>query len=128
MLCTNRVHDQCNARGFGPAKFRFLQIDVVDDLRNSSQRVVANVETIEQHFECAEISFMRKFRIEHVKAQFIRLRPIAFGSDELESRVRIDKSADEPRRGDAIDVNTLSSYPGSTGIAVRPLLCLVNWG
>src|SRR5262245_46148078 len=109
MFRTNRIHDQSNAGRFRAAKFRFLQINVVDDFRNWTQRLVPEVETLKQDLEGTKISFMSEFRIKHVKAQFIWFRPIAFGGHEFEARARIDKSANKPRGGDAIDVNTLSS-------------------
>src|SRR5262245_9613061 len=68
---------------------------------------------------------MSEFRVKHVKPELIRFRPIAFGWNKLESRIRINKSAYEPCRGDPIHMDTLARYPSPSGIRPSFLLCFV---
>src|SRR5262245_42457406 len=71
---------------------------------------------------------MGEFGVKHVKPEFIRFRPIAFSRNKLESRVRIDKSANEPCRGDPIHMDTLASHPSPSGIRPGFLLCSMYRG
>src|SRR5262249_44394213 len=83
-----------------------------------------DVQPFNQNLECAEISFVCEFRIEHVKSHFIGFRPVSFGSDELEPSVGIDKSSDQPGGSDPVHMNTFSRDPRAGVVCARALLRL----
>ena len=58
-----------------------------------------------------DIARVRELALEHVEAQLARLRGVAGAGDELEACVRIDEPADQPGRGDAIDLHPPARDP-----------------
>src|SRR5262245_44137341 len=102
-----------NACSFVTIELRLLEVDVVDDLRERLERRVLEVEGAQHHLERTEIPFMGKLGVEHVEAQFARSRYVAARGNELEGGRLVDKSANEPSAGDAIDMYALSGHPGS---------------
>lgn len=67
----------------------------------------------EEHLERAAIAFVRELGLEHVEAQLARLGRVALAAHEREARLRIEEAPDEPRAGDAVDVDVLASDPGT---------------
>ena len=57
---------------------------------------------------------MGELRLEHIEADLSSRRAIPLSRDELELCPRVDEPADEPRRGHAIDVDTLSRDPDAS--------------
>src|SRR5471030_1768122 len=65
----------------------------------------------DQHLEGAAVAHVRELALEHVEAQFAGLRRITGARHELEARAGIDEAADQPRRGDAINLDALARHP-----------------
>src|SRR5260221_8537512 len=113
------LDQRSNPCDFGPPELAVLEVDVVDDLGNRAQRCILEAASIEQHLEGAFIAFVGEFRLEHVEAQLILLRAIAFARDELEASLRIDEAADQPSAGDAVDIDALARDPGTVAKRFR---------
>jgi hypothetical protein len=58
---------------------------------------------------------VRELGVEHVEAQLARRRRVTASGHELERRLLVDEATDQPRAGDAVDVDALPGDP-------RPLL------
>src|SRR5262249_61574821 len=100
---------------FGAPELAVLQIDVVHDLADRAQRRVLDRRIVEQHLERAAVSLMRELRVIHVEADLAATGPIPPRRHELEARVRVDETLDEPRTRDAIDVDAAAGHPGPAG-------------
>ena len=96
----------------GAAELVVLQVDVVDDFRDGAKRGIFQCAALEQHFERALVALVRELGLEHVEAQFARMRAIPLAGYEFESSLRIDKAADQPGAGDAIHIDALPCDPG----------------
>src|SRR5262249_2973647 len=105
------------------AELGILEIDVVNDLCDRTERCVLNVEPIDEDLERATVPLVGVLRFEHVETQFACFRSVTFACDELETRVRIEKPPDEPAAGHPIDVN---SFPRNPGAAAD--LCALSTG
>ena len=68
----------------------------------------------QQHLEGAAIAVVRELAFEHVEAQFARPRRVARARHELEARAGVDEAADQPGRGDAVDLHALPRHPDAT--------------
>ena len=68
---------------------------------------------LEQHLEGAAVALVRELGLEHVEADLARLRRVALARHELEARLGVDEAADQPGRGDAVDVDALRASPTS---------------
>src|SRR6266566_1574747 len=66
--------------------------------------------------ECAAIALMSELGLEHVESDIALLWAIAARGHELEFRVRIDESADEPCACDTIYMDALPSDPDPLAI------------
>jgi len=55
---------------------------------------------------------MGELSFEHVEAELTRLGIVIFHGHEFEARLGIDKSPNQPRTGDAIDVDAAARHPG----------------
>src|SRR5262245_3649916 len=105
--------DQCpDANGFIAAEFVVLEVDVVNDLRNGAERRILARDAIEQHLEGALVALVREFRLEHVEAQLAFGSAIALAGDELEARVRVDETTDQPGARNTVDMYALPRDPG----------------
>src|SRR6266545_847832 len=78
------------------AVFRVLHVDVVDDLGDLAQRWIRQPEPLDEHFERAELAFVRELRLEHVEAELALLGPVVLRRHELEARLPVDELQDEP--------------------------------
>src|SRR5688572_513114 len=85
-------------RSLCPAEFCFFQIDVMNHFGNGSEGAILQAHSVEKDLKGGQITFMGKVGVEHIKTEFLRLGAIAFGRDELKSRLFVDKPADEPSR------------------------------
>src|SRR5689334_7332007 len=69
--CHGDAGDQArDAGGLLAAVLGVLEIDVVDDLGDGSERCVFQAAALQQHLEGAAVALMRVLGIEHVEAQF----------------------------------------------------------
>src|SRR4051812_43626555 len=84
-----------------------LEIDLMDDFRNSPERRIVQPGMRQEHLEAAIVPFMGEFGIEHVKAQFILGRDIVSRQDEFERCLSIEEAAYQPGAGDAVDMYAL---------------------
>src|SRR6266545_300227 len=106
--------DHCpDADGFIAPEFIVLEVDVVNDLRDGAQRRVLRCDAIEQHLEGALVALMCELGLEHVEAQLTFGGAIALAGNELEARVRVDETADQPCARNAVNVHALPRDPGS---------------
>src|SRR3954465_658433 len=90
-----------------------LEVDVVHDLADGAQRRVAEAGAAQQDLERAAVALVRELGFEHVEAQLTCIRHIAFGRHEPEPGLRVDEAADQPRRGDPVDMDALAGDPGA---------------
>src|SRR3954471_22607896 len=105
--------DQCpDASDLRPAEFVILQVDVVDDFRDGAQRGVFWRAALHQHLERALVALVGELGLEHVEAQFGRLRAISLPGYELEAGLWINETAYQPGAGDPIHIDALSRHPG----------------
>ena len=84
----------------------------MDDLGDRLERRVVRPACAEQDLEGAVVALVRELGLEHVEAELARLRHVALGRHELEPGLRVDEAADQPGRGDAVDVHALARHPG----------------
>src|SRR5207247_9336913 len=91
---------------------RFRAVDVVHDLRDDAERMIAEPEARNERLEGAGVPLVSVLGLEHVESELARPRPVPLGGDELELRLRVDEPANEPRARDAIDVDALPGHPG----------------
>ena len=85
----------------------------MDDLGDGAERRIVQTRLGQQHLEGAALAAVGELALEHVEAQVARLGGIARARHELEARVGVDKAADKPGRGDAIDLDALARHPSS---------------
>src|SRR5439155_17571463 len=113
-----RLHDAPNqARDAGrlrTVEAVILAVDIVHHFADRPKGAVAQVKSTKQGLEGAALSDVRVFRLEHVEAQLACSWLVPSRGDELEPRVRIDESADQPSTCHAIHVNVFPCYPGAT--------------
>ena len=102
-----------DARRLVAAELAVLEVDVVDDLGDRLERRIARPARAEQHLEGAAVALVRELGLEHVEAELAGLRHVALGRHELEPGLRVDEPADQPGRGDAVDVHALRASPRS---------------
>src|SRR5689334_7257004 len=102
-----------NARRFVAPEFVVAQIDVVNDFADRAESGVLDTHSLEQNLERAAVAVIREFGVVHVEAKLSGLGRIAFGRNELERRVRIDETANEPSARDPVDVDASASHPCS---------------
>src|SRR5262245_8506387 len=107
-----------DAGDFGAAELVILEIDVMDDFRDSAQRRVLQRAPLQQYFERAFVALVRELGLEHVEAQLAFVGAIALAGYESEVRLGVDETPYQPGAGDAIDVYALSRDPGP--VAKRP--------
>src|SRR5689334_9549516 len=69
---------------------------------------------------------MSKIRIEHVKPEFTRLRPVSLSRHELEPGIGIDEAPNQPRGSDTIDVNAFARDPDASRVRTSFCLSLMN--
>src|SRR3954467_3559791 len=101
-----------------PAEFVVLQVDVVDDLRDGAQRGILQCAALEQHLERALVALVGELGLEHVEAQFGRLRAISLPGYELEAGLWINETAYQPGTADPIHMDALPRDPDP--VAKRP--------
>src|SRR6266446_5370721 len=73
-------------------EFCILEVDVMNDLCDGSERRVVESHPFDQNFQSAPITLMREFRFKHVKPHLIRHRFVAFCRNKLEARLWIDET------------------------------------
>src|SRR5262249_14275621 len=93
-----------DAGGLVAAHLRVFQVAVVDDLGDSSESWLFEVERAEHHLEGAELAIVRERGIEHVEAYLARGRGVPSRRNELEGRMLVDEAPDEPGAGDPVDM------------------------
>src|SRR5262249_7452910 len=101
-----------DADSFMTAEFIVLEVDVVNDLRNGAESRIFGPDTIEQYFKRAFVALVCKLSLEHVEAQLTFVWAIALARNELEARIWVDQTADQPRAPDPIDMYALPRNPG----------------
>src|SRR5690349_20722039 len=72
------------ARRLGAPKLAVFDVDVVDELGQTQESGVAQIEARTQHLEGALVSLVRKLGLEHVEPQLIAFRLVALSGNELE--------------------------------------------
>src|SRR3954462_9410325 len=92
-------------------EFPVTQIDVVNDFGDLQQRGIIELKPGKKRLEGAAVALVRVLCLEHVEAELARLGPIAFRRDELQARLRIDESANEPRTGDPVHKDSFARDP-----------------
>src|SRR5436190_52160 len=110
-------HQPLDSLNLGSSELRVLEIDVVNDLGDGTQGSIFGLELLDEDLERAAVPVVGVLRLEHVEPQFSRLGPVASAGDELEARLGVDESPDEPGAGHAVDVNALAGHPRA---AARP--------
>src|SRR5260221_11923981 len=95
-----------DARCFGALEFAVLQIDVVNDLRDRPQPTNVGHQASDQNLECAAIAFVRELGVEHVKSDLALFGPITARRNELEFRVPVDETLNEPSASNPLDMNS----------------------
>ena len=65
----------------------------------------------QQHLERAAVAAVGVLAFEHVEAQLAGQRGVARAWHELEARALVDEAADQPGRGDAVDLHALARHP-----------------
>ena len=83
----------------------------MDDLADRAERRIGEAGFGQQHLEGAAIAAMGELALEHVEAQLARRGDVAGARHELEARARVDEAADQPGRGDAVDLHALARHP-----------------
>jgi hypothetical protein len=99
------------ASGLGSPKFLVFQVEVVNELCDGAQAGHLEREASAEHLEGALVPLVGVFGRKHVEAQLSSLGDVTFRGHELEARFAIDEASDQPRAGDAIDVNVSSRDP-----------------
>src|SRR5215467_10911929 len=102
-----------HADRFVAAELVVLEVNVVNDLGDGAQRRILGRDAIEQHLEGALVALMCELGLEHVEAQLAFDRAIALAGNELEARIRVDETTDQPRAPDTVNVYTLPRHPCS---------------
>src|SRR5215472_612107 len=111
--------EMINSSGLWPGEFGISEVDVVDDLRDASERGVVEAKAAQQHFKGALVPLVGELRREHVKAYFMRSRLVALGRHETELGIFVDEATNEPAACDSVDVESLPSDPGSSPEAAQ---------
>src|SRR5205823_1720914 len=91
--------------------------------RDALEGGVVELEPPEHHLEGAEVALVRELAVEHVEAKLTLLVLVVPGRDELEARLFVDESADEPRAGHPVHVD---AGPGDPGRTLRPWLHAIS--
>src|SRR5207302_2215315 len=96
-------------RGLRAIEFRLLQIEVVHDLGDRAHALVRDAGSPHQRLQRAAILFVREIAAGHIETDLAlarrRLRV------EAEARLGVDETADEPRRGQAVDARVGARDP-----------------
>jgi hypothetical protein len=92
-----------------------LAVNVVDHLADRAKRGVAQTELAHKRLKRAILADVRVFSLEHVEPELATFRCVSARRDELESRLRINESTDQPRAGDAVNMHVPASDPRSSG-------------
>src|SRR5262245_65221235 len=100
-----------DARDLRPAELTVLQVDVVNDLRDGTERRIVEPEACQEDLEGALVPIVRELGLEHVEAELAGSRRVTLRDDELEARIGVDEAPDQPRAPDPVDVDTLASDP-----------------
>ena len=100
------------------AKFRVLEVDVVNDLGDRMEPRITQREAGEEHLERAAVALVRKLRVEHVEPELAWPGAVVLANDELEPRVRVDEPADEPAARHPVNVDALPGDPRSAAATV----------
>src|SRR5439155_23027629 len=103
------------------AESRVLQIDVVHDLGERTQRVVAKLETLDQYLEGAAVALVRELAFIHIEPHLPVGGVVILPRDESESGLRIDEPPDEPPTRHAVDAD-----PGAGDPHARPIVLRTN--
>src|SRR5437762_13638993 len=97
MLLRDAGNQSLDPRGLGPPERRFLAVDVVHDVRDDAERMIAEPEARNERLEGAGVPLVSELGLEHVESDLARPRPVPLGGDELQMRLRVDEPANEPR-------------------------------
>src|SRR5262249_15738015 len=75
---------------------------------------LARGELLEQNLEGAAVPHVRERRLEHIEGDLVPFRGVSLPGHELERGLLVDEASDQPRAGDAIDVDVLARNPPAT--------------
>ncbi len=102
--------DLLDPESVGAREFPVLEVDVVDDFCDLAKRGVRGSNGANERFKCAGLSLVREVSADHVEPQFASLA-LLLRIDEPKVRIWIDESANQPRRGDSVDVQSAAGGP-----------------
>ena len=101
------------------SELRVLQIDVMNDLRERTERGVVEPETRDEDLERAAVTIVRELGLEHVEADLTAFGTVTAGRHELELGAGIDEPPNQPGARDTVDVNALPRDPCPAAILFR---------
>src|SRR5216684_3380923 len=102
-----------DAARLGVAELSILDVDVVDNLSQSRERWVFDPGPDHQRLEGAAVFLVGEVPVNHVEADLLRRHLVCPGIDEAKAGLWIQKASDEPRRRDAIHLDSPPRHPGS---------------
>ena len=111
MCCGQSVNQTLNPCRVWPAELAVLEIEIVNDFRQRPERGILEREPQAHGLERAAVAFVREVGANHVERS---LAPTGWTSrriDEAKSRRGIDEPANEPGRGQSVDVRITTGDP-----------------
>src|SRR2546425_13325544 len=87
----------------GQLEFQVLEIDVVHDLGDRSERRILEAEPFDENLEGTAVALMCVFRFEHVETHLTSLWPVSLACDELEACLGIYEAPHKPGARHPID-------------------------
>src|SRR5262249_50881022 len=96
----------------GATVLSVLEVDVVHHLRQRLKPRRPEPEARDQDLEGAAVTDVGELGLEHVEAQLAGSRAIRTRVHIAEACSAVDEPEDQPRAGDAVDVNPLPGDPG----------------
>ena len=106
-----RLNKSLDAGRIRPPELPVLEIEVVNDLRELSQRRVLQSTSAAHRLERASVTFVGEVRANHVEGSFDRSDRASRGIDKPESRRRIDEPSNQPGRREPVDVGIAACHP-----------------
>src|SRR6266404_6151883 len=117
VVCLDDPADESRDPGsLGAIELLVLAVDVVHDFADRAECHASQTELANKRLKRAVLSDVRVFGIEHVESKLATFRFVSARRNELESRLHIYESANQPRARDAIYMHVLTSDPGSPGL------------
>src|SRR6266478_4841237 len=115
-VCLDDPADESrNSCGLGAIELLVFAVDVVHYFAERAECGVAYTELANKRLKRAVLADMRVFGFEHVESKLATFRLVSARRNELESRLHIYESANQPGARDAIYMHVLTSDPGSPG-------------